>query len=101
MERWAAEAQRLVHGHRGRNGRQAGEAGRGAGLAELLSPRPHLTLCPGSVPIEADRPRPERREGEDAGGAGGVRLQGLSSCGGMQGAGFPAAGELGELMLMT
>lgn len=92
-----ADAETHLLGHRGGNGRQAGEAGRGAGPAELLSPRPHLTLRSGPVPTEADSSRPERGEGEDAGGAGGVRLQGLPACGGLPGSGCQTAGELGEV----
>lgn len=83
--RLSAEAARLVVGHRGGDGRPAEEARRRAGLAELVSPRPHLSLRPGAVPTEADRPRAERGEGEDAGRAGGLRLQGLPARPGLQG----------------
>lgn len=87
---------RLSGGRGGEHGRSPGEAGGGAGPAELLSARPHLALRPGPVPTQADRSRPEPRQREDAGGAGGVRLQGLPACGGLPRPGRRAAGELGE-----
>lgn len=83
-------------GQRGGNDLPAEEARGGAGLAKLLSPRTHLSLRSGPVQTEADRSRTDRGEGEDAGRPGGVRLQGMPACGGLQGSGHQAAGELGE-----
>lgn len=100
-DRWPADAERLDLGFGGGNDRQAEEAGGGAGPAQLVSPRPHVALRSGPVPTEADRSRPERRQGADAAGAGGVRLQGLPACGGMQSAGRTASAELGESLLKT